>query len=189
MSWTITPRIAAELIAHEGIVREAYKDSVGVWTWSIGVTDKSGHLVGRYKDDPQPLERCLEIYEWLLRTRYLPSVQAAFAGHDLTENQLGGALSFHYNTGGIGKASWVKQWKAGDVAGARAGIMNWRNPPEIIPRREKERDLFFDGKWSGDGFGTEYSVKKPAYTPDFASAKRIRIDETLNHLFGAAAPG
>ena len=101
MSWKITPRIAAELIAHEGIVREAYKDSVGVWTWSIGVTDASGHLVGRYKDNPQSLERCFEIFEWLLRTRYLPAVQEAFAGHELKEHELGGALSFHYNTGAI----------------------------------------------------------------------------------------
>lgn len=187
MSWKITPRIAAELIAHEGIVREAYKDSVGVWTWSIGVTDASGHHVQRYKDNPQPLARCLQIYEWLLRTRYLPPVQRAFAGHDLSENELGGALSFHYNTGAIGRASWVGKWKAGDTTGARTSFMQWRKPPEIIARREKERDLFFDGKWSSDGFGTEYEVAKPGYAPNFGSAKRVRVDTVLTQLFGAPA--
>ena len=75
---TITPRIAAELIAHEGIVREAYRDSVGVWTWSVGITDASGHRVGRYRDHPQPLSRCLEIYLWVLQNRYLPAVLQAF---------------------------------------------------------------------------------------------------------------
>lgn len=62
----ITPRIALELIVHEGIVTEAYKDSVGVWTWSVGVTDASGHTVfPRYKDRPQPLEHCIGVYLWL----------------------------------------------------------------------------------------------------------------------------
>jgi hypothetical protein len=34
--------------------------------------------------------------------------------------------------------------------------MNWRKPPEIVPRREKERDLFFSGRYSGDGMVTVY---------------------------------
>jgi lysozyme len=75
----LTPRIALELIAHEGIVTEAYKDSVGVWTWSVGITDASGHKVfPRYKDKPQPLEHCIGVYLWLLREKYLPPVLAAF---------------------------------------------------------------------------------------------------------------
>ncbi|SPH24375.1 hypothetical protein DEA8626_03426 [Defluviimonas aquaemixtae] len=185
MSWKITPNIAAELIAHEGIVREAYKDSVGVWTWSVGVTSASGHKVWpRYVDNPQTLKRCFEVFEWLVRNKYLPPVKRAFAGHILSEAQLGAALSFHYNTGGIERASWVKKWKEGDVAGARQAIMNWSRPPEIIPRRRKEQALFFNGVWSNDGFGTEYGVRKPAYTPDWSSARRVQIKETLDELFG-----
>lgn len=38
----ITARVALELASHEGLVRQAYKDSVGVWTWSIGITSASG---------------------------------------------------------------------------------------------------------------------------------------------------
>jgi lysozyme len=173
---TMTPRIICELAAHEGLIREAYKDSVDVWTWSIGITNSSGHSVHpRYLDKPQTLERCLEIYIWLLTTKYLPGVEDAFSGHSLTEGQLGAALSFHYNTGGIRKASWVKRWKAGDTAGAKSAFMNWSNPPEIIPRREKERDLFFDGTWTGDGRTTEYQVRKPSYKPNWSSGVRVDI--------------
>lgn len=186
MGWTITSKIAAELISHEGIVREAYKDSVGVWTWGIGVTNSSGHRVyKRYLDNPQPLKRVFEIFEWLLRTKYLPSVQQAFAGRDLTEAQLGAALSFHYNTGGIKRATWVKDWLAGDVAAARLSIMNWSTPASIIGRRKAERDLFFDGKWSNNGKGTEYAVSKPSYTPNWASGKSVEIGEILDDLFPA----
>ena len=32
----ITHRVTLEVVTHEGLVPEAYKDSVGVWTWSLG---------------------------------------------------------------------------------------------------------------------------------------------------------
>lgn len=177
----LTPRVALELISHEAIVPEAYRDSVGVWTWGVGVTNASGHDVSRYVDNPQSIERCLEIYLWLLRTNYIPAVEQAFSGHTLTEAQFAAALSFHYNTGKILVAEWVKQWKRGDPA-ARTSFLNWRKPPEIIPRRTKERDLFFDGKWSNDGKALVIPVRKPSYTPNFGAAKRVDVSAILEGL-------
>ena len=172
--------VLAELVSHEGIVLEAYKDSKGIWTWGIGVTDNSGHRVGRYKDKPQTLSKVLEIFEWLVRTKYLPAVERAFT-RPLTKEQLAAALSFHYNTGGINKASWVKSFNAGNDELARKQIMNWRSPPEIIPRRKAERDLFFDGEWSGDGIATLYTkVNKPSYSPKWSSATKVNIREELD---------
>jgi lysozyme len=185
MAHTITPKIAMELVSHEAIVTEAYKDSVGVWTWSVGITDSSGHTVyPRYKDNPQTLKRCLEVFEWVVRNKYMPKVDEVFAGHSLSEAQVGAALSFHYNTGRLHTASWPKLWKQGDIAGARVSIMNWRNPPEIIPRREKERDLFFDGIWSNNGTALVIPVRKPSYTPNFSGADRVEIMDILQDLFG-----
>ena len=181
----ITSNIAMEIVAHEAIVREAYRDSVGVWTWSVGITTSSGHDVfPRYKDNPQTLRRCLEVFEWVLRTNYAPAVNEAFSGHTLSENEFGAALSFHYNTGGIKRATWVNDWKAGDIADARKNFMNWKNPPEIIPRRRKERDLFFDGAWSNNGTATEYPVKKPSYSPDFKNGFKVDIKDVLDELLG-----
>lgn len=179
---SLTRRVALEIIGHEAIVPEAYKDSVGVWTWGIGVTNASGHNVDRYKDNPQPIERCLEVFLWLLREKYIPSVVKAFTGFILTEAQFAAALSFHYNTGAIGRASWVTKAKAGDIAGAARSIMDWRKPPEIIGRREKERDLFFKSQWSQDGKATVYDVRKPGYTPKWSSARRINVTEALARL-------
>lgn len=185
MSMTITTRIARELLAHEGLVREAYKDSRGIWTWGVGVTNASGHTVyPAYKDNPQTLRRCLEVYVELLERRYAAGVRTAFAGHALTEAQFGAALSFHYNTGGIGKAAWVRSWKAGHVAQAEREILNWRKPPEIIPRREKEQALFFRGTWSGNGRMVEYPVRKPSYTPNYGAGTTIAVDDILKELLG-----
>jgi GH24 family phage-related lysozyme (muramidase) len=182
--FTVTARIAAELIDHEAIVREAYRDSKGIWTWGVGVTDASGHRVGRYRDNPQSIARCLEIYIWLLNERYAPAVRAAFAGHTLTEAQFAAALSFHYNTGAIGRASWVRLWKAGDIDGARRAFMEWRKPPEIVERRQKECDLFFDGRWSGSGKATVWPVRKPSYRPDWGNGVRIDVTAELQALLG-----
>jgi lysozyme len=180
----LTARGAAELVGHEAIVLEAYKDSRGIWTWGIGVTDASGHTVERYIDNRQPVAHCLEIFVWLLRTKYLPDVIRAFHGSPLSEAQLAAALSFHYNTGAIGHASWVALWVSGDAVASRAAFMQWRNPPSIIARRQKECDLFFNATWSGDGKATVYPVLKPSYQPDFRHPARIPVLAPLQALLG-----
>lgn len=188
---SLTPRIALELLAHEGLVREAYRDSQGIWTWSVGITNASGHRVHpRYQDKPQPIEHCLGVFLWLLRTRYLPPVVAAFGCHEPSEHELGAALSFHYNTGAILRADWCRQFVARDPERARAAFLNWAKPVEVLPRRRRERDLFFDGTWSGDGTVLLYEVAKPSYRP--VRGRRVDIAEVVTRLFlaeaGEAAP-
>ena len=176
----LTPRIVLEILEHEGIVLEAYRDSKKVLTWGVGVTSASGHRVDRYVGKPQSMERVLEIYLWLLRTKYLPAVRAAFAGIDLAEHELGAALSFHWNTGAIGRAEWVQSFVAGNRAAAHRQFMNWSSPRAIIGRRKAERALFFDGVWTGDGFVTVYKrVRKPSLVPDWGSAVQVDVREAL----------
>ena len=176
---TLTPRIVGELLAHEGLVREAYRDSRGVWTWSVGITSASGHRVERYRDNPQSLERCLEVFVWLLTTRYLPAVLAAFGAFEPEEHHLAAALSFHWNTGAVARAVWLKRFLAGD-SGAREAMLDWRRPPEVLPRRRKERNLFFDARWSGDGSVSVYDVAKPGYRP--VNPRRVDVASPLTAL-------
>lgn len=184
----LTPRIAAELIGHEAIVREAYRDQVGVWTWGIGITAASGHAVHpRYLDAPQPLEHCLAVFLDLLQERYLPDVRTAFAGHTPSEAELGAALSFHYNTGAIATASWVGLWNAGDRPAAREAFLLWRKPPAVIPRRQAEAALLFEGRWSGDGTARVIPVTKPGYRPDVAAARDLPILGILSRLLRSEA--
>ena len=179
----LTARVALELLSHEAIVREAYRDVVGVWTWGVGVTEASGHAVcPRYVDRPQTLRWCLEMYLRLLRETYAPAVLTCFEDQDLTEHQFGAALSFHYNTGAIATATWVEEWKRGETEAARDSFMNWRKPPQIIPRRERERDLFFDGIWSSDGTVLEFPVEKPSYQVDPTGKKPVDVRMILEDL-------
>ncbi|MBS7542996.1 lysozyme [Ancylobacter oerskovii] len=181
--------VALELASHEGLVRQAYKDTRGLWTWSIGITSASGHRVERYIDRPQTLERCLAVYVWLLEQRYVPATGDAFRGRPLSRSQFAAALSFHYNTGAIARASWVRLWLAGDDAMARRAFMEWNRPAPVIPRRQKECALFFDGRWSHDGKITEFTRLTAARTPDPSSAVRRDIRAALAAVLDGTAEG
>ena len=174
-----TLRGVTEIFGHEAIIREMYLDSVKVETWAAGLTANSGINVRQYKDNPTSMQECVTASIGRMRVKYGPRVLAAFAGKQLTEAQFHAALSFDWNTGAIHRADWVKHWMAGRITDARASFMNWKSPPEIVERREKERDLFFDGKWSGDGTVTEYKVNKPSYTPKWSSARKVDVSAEI----------
>lgn len=172
-----------EILAHEAIVREAYRDGGDVWAWGVGVTDSSGHThVQRYQDRPQTLRWCLEVYLRVLRENYMPAVEDCFRGHPLSESQFGAALSFQYNTGGLSEASWVREWKQGDDEAARASFMKWCKPPQIVHRRSRECALFFDGVWSNDGTIRECLVSKPSYKADPKSLRTVAVSAVLEDL-------
>ena len=171
----ITERIALEIAGHEAIILEMYKDSVGVETWSAGLTRASGIDVRQYKDNPSTMQEAINAYIRVLTGKYLADVNAEFAGHTLTEAQLAAALSFHWNTGAIKNCAWADSWKAGFKTRAKAEFMNYSRPREIIGRREAERDLFFDGKWTSDGKVGVYDVNRRTYSPIWRSLRRVDV--------------
>ncbi len=183
----LTARAALELASHEALVRQTYKDSVGVLTWCVGMTNATGHRVERYIGKPAPLEHCMNVFVWALRN-YAKHVDEAFAGVPLTEEQYAAALSFHWNTGAIKRATWVQYFRKGQIEKARQAFMNWTKPSEIARRRAKERDLFFEGKWSSDGTMIEYTRVRSNMSPDWSSAKRISVDKELRAAFGNTPP-
>ena len=144
----------AEIAAHEAIVLSPYLDSAGVWTVGIGHTANAGN------PDPETERRefsMSEIMDIFARDieKFEARVRKAF-GRNLTQEQFDAAVSFDFNTGGIHSATWVKRFNQGKDVQARKAFMAWCKPREIIPRRQKECDLFFDGKYSGDGRVTIY---------------------------------
>lgn len=183
MTKPITPRIAMEIIGHEAIVRQAYKDSVGKWTWSVGLTNATGHRVTRYINKPATLERCLEVYVWALNN-YANDVREVFAGFPLTEYQFGAAVSFHWNTGRIRRASWVKHLKEGRMDRVEDAFMEWKRPPEIVGRRRKECNLLLRGEWDGDGTAIEYTRVRKSYVPDWSSGVTVEVRHIIERILG-----
>lgn len=141
----------AALIAHEGIVPGPYRDSKGVWTWGVGHTAAAGEPVPvkMPRGMPADLDATLaEVFRVFRRDleRYEDDVSRAVKT-DMTQAQFDAAVSFHFNTGEIHRAKWVKTFNAGDVALAGRQIMNWTKPREIIPRRMAEQKLFRAGEY------------------------------------------
>lgn len=160
-----------EIASHEGIVTSRYKDSVGVWTIGVGHTDAAGGV------NPANVTRELSIPEVMQIFRedipkYEARVRKAFK-KPLTREQFDAAVSFDFNTGGIHKASWVDKFNAGDVSGARKAFMNWSKPKEIIPRRRKERDLFFNGVYSSNGMANVYPAMNGRV--QWSKGKRVNV--------------
>ena len=185
---TVNYRLALELAFHEAVVRQAYLDSAGRWTWSVGLTSATGHDVKRYIGVKQPMQRCMDIYVWALRN-YAIQVEAAFVGFPLTQNQFAAAVSFHWNTGAIRRASWVKKVKEGDLD-AEDSFLEWRmSKGKVVPaleeRRVMEWDLWSRNRWSNNGTILEYTRLTARNTPVWASAVRVSIEKELMQAFGS----
>lgn len=177
----LTPRTVAYLGTEEGLVREAYRDSKGIWTWAMGVAETGGHAVRIYKDNPQTLEAALAASIALIRERYLPAVARAFAGFALAEHQIAAALSFQWRHGHL-KAQWVKAVLAGRTAEARELWMQWTDHGRQVDRARRERDLFFAAKWPADLRVPVYPVRRPSYQPDFGRGVHTDILPLLARL-------
>lgn len=153
------------LISHEGVVPAPYYDSVNVLTWGVGHTKAAGEPnpakmpLTMPADIDAALVRVFEVFQKDLE-RYEADVRRAIKV-PVEQHEFDAAVSFHYNTGAIAKASWVKHLNEGNRNMAARSIMNWKKPPAIIPRRTAERDLFQKGKyptgkiaiWSTNGRG------------------------------------
>ena len=177
------------LALHEGIVPAPYKDNVGVWTYGIGHTAAAGgpDPSKMARGMPQNLDAALRDVFDLFRAdlpKYEAGVNRAVKAK-ITQAQFDALVSFHYNTGAIGKASLVKKLNAGDVAGAAAGFMAWRKPAEIIPRREDERALFAKGVYP-TGSATVWQVDK-AGRVIWKPARRLSKAQVLDMLHGPVA--
>jgi lysozyme len=180
------------LALHEGIVPAPYKDSVGVWTFGIGHTAGAGDPdpatmpKGMPADLDRALVRVFDVFRHDL-PKYEAGVNRALKV-PVTQAQFDALVSFHYNTGAIGRATLVKKLNAGDVAGAAAGFMSWVKPPEITERRKAEQALFATGTYPG-GQVTVWgatSAGKVVWKP----VKRLNMPQVLALLRGdAAKPG
>lgn len=185
---TINFRLASELIFHEAVIRQSYKDSGGVWTWSVGLTSATGHDVNRYIDLPQPMQRCMDIYVWALRN-YTKQVDKVFAGVPLSPEEYAGAVSFHWNTGAIRVARWVQYFIGDNMPAAEESFLTWNKSggkvvKGLTDRRKREADLIWRGIWSSDGKTTEYTRLTSNHVPVWSSAIRVDVRNELLNAFG-----
>lgn len=144
----ISPKGAAFIAAHEGIVTRAYRDVGGVWTIGIGHTAAAGA--------PKPVagmtitrQRAFLILAADL-ARFEKRVAAALPR--AAQHEFDGAVSFDFNTGAVDRAAWVKSFRANDRLAAANQLMRWvraggRAVAGLVRRRQDEVRLIFAGDY------------------------------------------
>lgn len=151
------------LVEEEGDVLRAYRCPAGVWSIGTGLTaasgvvkPKSGMVITR--EDSKRLRR------EALRRNYEPAVAKALPTD--RQNVFDGALLFHFNTGAIARASWVKLFRSGAVQNARLSFQSWNKGggkvlPGLVRRRQREWDIIeFDNYGPARGMALRSSVSE-----------------------------
>lgn len=132
------------LIDREGLKLNPYNDSKGYAT--IGV----GHLIGKRAVTGQDKkdwawfdtkQEAMSLLQTDLSGTYEKAVKS-LVEVPLMQFQYDAIVSFTFNigVGGLQKSNFLKELNGGNYNGNL--MLNYRRPPEIIPRRKKEVNLF-----------------------------------------------
>lgn len=142
------------LVAQEGFIPYAYNDSQGHATFGVGHLLHRGPVTAAdraqwgTKANPKPRSFAVKVLRDDLAERFEPAVRDAVKT-PLKQHQFDALVSFAFNIGanGFRGSTAVKRLNARDFAGAADAMLMWRRPPEILPRRRRERELFLNGKY------------------------------------------
>jgi len=142
MTMTTSPSGIAFLERHEGVVLKAYRDPVGIWTIGAGLTRASGVVdprAGMHLTRAAATELLLKA----LARNYEPAVRTAMP--DAEQHAFDGGVSFHWNTGKIGSASWVRSWTERDWPEVERRLKLWNKAGgRVLKGLERRRGEEFE---------------------------------------------
>lgn len=131
------------LSQQEGIRYRPYKDSRGLLTIGIGHLIKPGESFTILTQ-----QQVFDLFAQDCQSR-VAFLNECLNGIPVTQNQFDALFSFMYNIGnnGFENSQVLAKLEDGDIQGAGAAFMGWSRPPEIIPRRKREMNLFLNGTY------------------------------------------
>jgi len=143
-------------LRRDGLV-EAYPDpGTGGEPWTIGwgatgADDQPGAQAGA-RIGPGTMWSQQQCDARLARdlVRYARDVARAIGDAPTTQGQFDAMVSFHYNTGAIGRATLMRKHRAGDTEGAAAEFKRWNRAggrvlKGLVRRRQAEEQLYRGG--------------------------------------------
>ena len=150
----ISSKGIAALEFEEGVVLRAYRDPVGRWTIGAGITSAAG--VGKVGAGMVITAKAAKsMLAQALNKNYEPAVSQAMPA--AKQNEFDAGVLFHWNTGAIGRASWVALWRAHAIPSAIAAKFRLWNKgggkvlPGLIKRRDRELKILLDGVYPVQG--------------------------------------
>lgn len=144
------------LKTQEGVRRYAYNDSAGHATFGIGhlihkgpVTDADRRQWGTVSK-PKPMELVWRVFDEDIK-EYEAAVRNA-VGRRMWQHRFDACVSLCFNVGvgGFRSSTVVRELRArrpGFSVRAADGFLLWNRPPELLPRRRRERRLFLEGDY------------------------------------------
>lgn len=170
---------------HEGVVLRAYRDTAGVWTIGAGLTRASGVVTPKAGMTITAAEAARLLGQALSRN-YEPAVAKQMPG--AAQHEFDAGVSFHFNTGAISRASWVKKWRLKDWPGVQTAIRLWNKAggkvlTGLVRRRDEEFLLLSAGQYAAAqvppiGTGTVFAK----FAPALSGPEREEIRATLAAL-------
>lgn len=132
------------LMSNEGVILHPYLDTKGIPTIGVGNTFYEDGSKVKITDPPITKERAMELFKYILKNYEL----AVYSNtrDDINQNQFDALVSLCYNIGvnGFKNSTLVKKINnnSDDVV-VKAAFLMWKNPPEIMGRRNREVALYF----------------------------------------------
>jgi GH24 family phage-related lysozyme (muramidase) len=154
---SISPAGTALIKRFEGCARlrtdglvEAYPDpgtGAAPWTIGWGATGRDHVHGGRIGPDTVWTQAQCDARLAEDLARYAAEVAAAIGDAPTSQGQFDALVSFHYNTGAIGRASLTRKHREGDTAGAAREFARWNRAggrvlKGLVRRREAEAELY-----------------------------------------------
>jgi len=165
---------------HEGFVKRAYRDPVGIWTIGTGFTSRSKTTL-RYLGKIKPgmtitRTKNAEMLKAAFRDEYGPPIVKGMPGAKQHEFDAGCSLGFNCGSVRAMKWSWARIWRAANkqttyeerAAGKKLAAAKLRVTARtargrllrgLVRRRKEEADLLEYGNY-GDGGGHEAVMAK-----------------------------
>jgi lysozyme len=144
------------LIAQEGVRRYAYNDSAGHATFGVGHLLHIGPVNAddrRTWGTPAHPKSLALVHEVLRKDllKYEAAVRRA-VGRRMWQHRFDACVSLAFN---IGRGGFERSTVAREIRQARKGFgrraadafLLWRQPPELLPRRKRERALFLHKRY------------------------------------------
>lgn len=143
--------LGVQLVKHfEGLYLKAYLCPAKVWTIGYGHTGLK-HNDGTVKKGRVITEEQAEaLLMQDLNTKYAPDVRR-LVKVPLEQHQFDALVSFHFNTGALGRSTLLKKLNQMDKGGAALEFLKWTKGggkvlPGLVRRRKAEQYLFNTGR-------------------------------------------
>lgn len=168
----VSDRGCSAIAGWEGVVLKPYFDVAGVLTQGCGHTNSAGAPKIKRGGPVWTREYALKVLRDDLARQYEPAVVNLLGsgGKPPSQQVLDGATSFHFNTGAIKRASWVKLLKKGDMSGARASFRSWSKArvkgqmvtlSGLLRRRDQEWAIIEKGVYPAGAKGSTIAMAAP----------------------------